>query len=136
MSDEKTVFVGSPSMFRNNPIGFVATVLLCFVIVGIPIMLIWYIRCRSTELTITDRRTKLHRGWLSRSITEVWHRDVRNVQLSQTLFQRILDTGRLGISSAAQSTIEIDVSGLSGPYNIKKMIDKFRMETSAESTAA
>lgn len=129
MSDEKTIFVGSPSMFRNHPLGFVLAALACCVVVGIPILLVWYIRCRSTELTVTDRRTKLHRGWLSRSITEVWHRDVRNVQLSQTLFQRIFDTGRIGISSAAQSSIEIDVAGLRGPDDIKKLIDRYRLES-------
>ncbi|MGB7328021.1 MAG: PH domain-containing protein [Rubripirellula sp.] len=126
MSDEETVFVDSPSMFRNNPIGFVVTMILCLVGVGIPIVLVWYLRCRSTELTITNLRTRLHRGWLSRSITEVWHRDVRNVQLDQTFFQRILDTGRIGVSSAAQSGIEIDVSGLRGPDKIKDIIDKYR----------
>ncbi|TWU59343.1 Bacterial membrane flanked domain protein [Rubripirellula tenax] len=126
MSDEETVFVDSPSMFRNNPIGFVVTLILCLVGVGIPILLVWYVRCRSTELTITNLRTRLHRGWLSRSITEVWHRDVRNVQLDQTFFQRILDTGRIGVSSAAQSGIEIDVSGLRGPDKIKGIIDSYR----------
>ena len=126
--DEETIFVDSPSMFRNNPIGFAVTLLLCLVGVGIPILLVWYIRCRSTELTITNLRTRLHRGWLSRSITEVWHRDVRNVQLDQTFFQRMFDTGRIGISSAAQSGIEIDVSGLQGPDKIKSIIDRYRAQ--------
>jgi uncharacterized membrane protein YdbT with pleckstrin-like domain len=73
----------------------------------------------------------LHRGWLSRSITEVWHRDVRNVQLTQSLFQRIFDTGRIGISSAAQSGIEIDVAGLRNPDKIKSIIDKYRIQAAA-----
>jgi len=124
--DEKTLYVASPSMFRNNPLGFVVTCLLCLVVIGIPIMIVWYIRCRSTELTVTDLRTQLHRGWLSRSITEVWHRDVRNVQLTQTFFQRLFDTGRIGISSSGQSGIEIDVTGLNDVDEIKQLIDRHR----------
>ncbi|MGB7347741.1 MAG: PH domain-containing protein [Pirellulaceae bacterium] len=123
---EKTVYVASPSMFRNQPFAFVLTCLLCCVGVGIPIMLVWWIRSKSTELTVTDKRTRLHRGWLSRSITEVWHRDVRNVQLHQSFFQRIFDTGRIGVSSAGQDGIEIDVSGLRNPDQIKGIIDEHR----------
>jgi len=126
MSQEETVFVDSPSMFRNHPFGFVVSLLLCLVVVGIPILIVWYFRARATELTITDKRTRLHRGLLSRSITEVWHRDVRNVQLDQTFLQRILDTGRIGISSAAQAGIEIDVCGMRSPDKIKNLIDGYR----------
>lgn len=113
-------------MFRNHPIGFTLSILLSPVGVGLVILGVWYLRARSTELTVTNLRTRLHQGWFSRSITEVWHRDIRNVQLSQTFAQRILGTGRIGISSSGQAGIEIDVSGLRDPDEIKKLIDKYR----------
>ncbi|MGI9466800.1 MAG: PH domain-containing protein, partial [Rubripirellula sp.] len=97
--------------------------------IGIPVLVIWFFRCRSTELTVTDLRTRLHRGWLSRSITEVWHRDVRNVQIEQTFFQRILGVGSIGVSSAAQSSIEIEVSGMRDVDKIKGIIDKNRISS-------
>lgn len=125
-TDEQVLYVDSPSMFRNRPVVFALVSLACLVGLGLPVLAIWYLRCRSTELTVTNRRLKLHRGWISRSITEVWHRDVRNVQIEQSLFQRIFNTGRLGISSAAQSGIEIDVSGLKDPMKIKQLIDHHR----------
>lgn len=124
--NEETLYVASPSMFRNHPLGFVVSVILCPVVIGIVIFVIWYLRARSTELTVTNMRTRLHEGWLSRSITEVWHRDIRNVQLTQTVAQRIFGTGRIGISSSGQSGIEIDVSGLRDPDQIKALIDKYR----------
>jgi hypothetical protein len=58
--------------------------------------------------------------------TEVWHRDIRNVQLTQTFFQRILSTGRIGIGSSASSGMEIDVAGLRDPDEIKTLIDRHR----------
>ena len=127
MSSETCLFVASPSMFRNRPFSFVLVCLLSLAGVGLPFLIVWFFRCRSTELTVTDLRTRLHRGWLSRSITEVWHRDVRNVQIEQTLFQRILGVGRIGVSSAAQSSIEIEVSGLRNVDKIKGIIDKNRI---------
>ena len=132
LNEEKTLYSDSPSMFRNRPIAFAIVVLLSIVGIGLPILLVWWLRCRSTELTITEKRTKLHEGWLSRSITEVWHRDVRNVQLHQSLFQRLMGTGRIGVSSAAQSGIEIDVSGLKDPLEIKRIIDEYRSGTAGQ----
>jgi len=127
MSSETCLLVASPSMFRNRPVSFILVCALSLVGVGIPILVIWFFRCRSTELTVTDLRTRLHRGWLGRSITEVWHRDVRNVQIEQTFFQRILGVGRIGVSSAAQSSIEIEVSGMRNVDKIKEIIDKNRI---------
>lgn len=124
--NEETLYVASPSMFRNHPIGFVLTLILSLVGVGLVIFLVWYLRARSTELTVTNLRTRLHRGWLSRQISEVWHRDIRNVQLNQTLMQRLLGTGRIGISSSGTSGLEIDVGGLRGVDGIKSLIDKYR----------
>ena len=132
MSDEETLYVASPSMFRNHPFGFVLTLVLCLVGVGLIIFAVWYLRARSTELTVTNLRTRLHRGWISRSITEVWHRDIRNVQLTQTFAQRVLGTGRLGISSSGQAGIEIDVSGLRDPDHVKNLIDKYRSEAKSK----
>jgi len=129
MSSETCLLVASPSMFRNRPFSFVLVCLLSLVGIGIPILVIWFFRCRSTELTVTDLRTRLHRGWLSRSITEVWHRDVRNVQIEQTFFQRVLGVGSIGVSSAAQSSIEIEVSGMRNVDKIKGIIDKNRISS-------
>jgi len=127
MSSETRIYVASPSMFRNRPISFAVVCLLSLVGIGLPILIVWFFRCRSTELTVTDMRTRLHRGWLSRSITEVWHRDVRNVQIEQTFFQRLLGVGQIGVSSAAQSGIEIEVSGMRDVDKIKGIIDKNRV---------
>ena len=130
MADEETLYVDSPSMMRNHPIGFFVACLLVPIGVGAVILLVWYIRARSTELTITNLRSRLHKGWLSREITEVWHRDIRNVQLTQSFPQRMLGTGRIGISSSGQDGIEIEAVGFKNPDEIKHLIDQYRREAS------
>lgn len=124
---EETIFYEeNPSMFRNHPVAFCGTCLLCIVGIGLIIFLFWWIQCKGTTLTVTRDYTRLRKGILSKSITEVWHRDVRNVQLNQTFFQRLFDVGTLGISSAGQSGIEISVSGLPDPDGVKALIDRHR----------
>ena len=125
-NDEVTLYSASPSMFRNNPVMFVVCILLSLVVIGLIILLVWYLRCYGTRLTITNKRTKLRTGILSKQINEVYHRDVRNVRLSQTFLQRIFDVGSLEISSAGQADVEIAVSGMPSPEKMKAIIDEHR----------
>ena len=125
-NEEVTLYDENPSMFRNRPVEFIVTALLCIIGVGLVIFLIWWLRCKGTQLTITSDRTRLRKGILSKSITEVWHQDVRNVQLNQTFFQRLLGVGSLGISSAGQAGLEISVSGIPDPEQVKDLIDQHR----------
>lgn len=118
-------------MFRNHPIGFVITLLLCLVGIGLIIMFFWWLDCKGTHLKVTDRRTTLRKGIFSKSITEVWHRDVRTVNLYQSFLQRIFGVGQIGVSSAGQGDVEISVSGLPDPDKIKAAIDSRRHTTVA-----
>ena len=123
---EKVLYEAHPSMFRNHPISFVLTVLLCLVGVGFIIFFFWWLDSIGTTLIVTDERTTLKKGVLSKSIDEVWHRDVRNVQLYQSFGQRIFGVGKLGISSAGQGGMEIEVSGIPDPEDVKRLIDESR----------
>jgi uncharacterized membrane protein YdbT with pleckstrin-like domain len=100
----------------------------CAILSGIGIVsyIIWWLRCKATTLTVTTNRTSCRRGILSKSISEVWHQDVRNVQLDQTFMQRVLDVGTIGVSSAAQSGLEIEVRGIPDPDRVKQLIDEHR----------
>ena len=125
-SGERVLYAASPAMFRNSPILFVLSLILCLVVVGIVILLVWYLRCKGTQLTVTNKRTTLRTGILSKHINEVFHRDVRNVRLSQSFWQRILGVGSLELSSAGQSDVEISVSGMPDPEKVKSLINKYR----------
>jgi uncharacterized membrane protein YdbT with pleckstrin-like domain len=117
-----------PAMFRNNPLGFALAVVLCFVLVGFVILFVWWLQCQATTLTVTQERTILRKGLLSKSTTEVWHEDVRNVQISQGLLQRLLGVGTVGISSAGQSGVEILAVGIPEPENVRRIIDRYKRE--------
>ncbi len=147
---EKVLYEAHPSMFRNHPLWFIGLILLCLVgfalpflpfitsgmtkfveilvpmVIGLICFGVWWLKCKGTTVTVTSERTSCRRGILSKSITEVWHQDIRNVQLDQSLIQRILDVGTIGISSAGQSGLEISVSGIPNPDKIKQLIDQYR----------
>ncbi|HMP78508.1 MAG TPA: PH domain-containing protein [Pirellulaceae bacterium] len=125
-SAEITRYDESPSMFRNQPILFVACVLLCLVLIGIPILFFWWFNCKGTRLTITNKRVTLRRGIFSKDISEVRHADIKHFQITQTFFQRIFDVGSVAISSAGQAGVEIFVSGVPRPNDIRAIVNSHR----------
>ena len=82
----------------------------------------WLLQCVTTELTISGDRIDFQSGVLSRFSSELRIADVRNIQVSQGIVQRILGAGTIGISSSGQAGIEILMPGLFKPDSIVKMI--------------
>ena len=155
VSGEQVLYEAHPSMFRNHPFWFIGLVILSLfgfalpflpiptsgmakaveiivpMIIGAICFFVWWLKVKGTTLTVTTERTSCRRGLLSKNITEVWHQDIRNVQLDQTFLQRILDVGTMGISSAGQSGLEISVKGIPDPDRIKQLIDQHRRREEA-----
>jgi uncharacterized membrane protein YdbT with pleckstrin-like domain len=122
-----TLYKNSPSMFRNSPLGFIVLLVASVPFVfGIPFMLFWWLKCKGTVLTVTDEKTILRKGIFSKHENEVYHADVRNVQVKQNLFQRMFGVGTVGIASAGHAGMEIEVSGIPSPGKIKDIINNNR----------
>ena len=124
---EETLLEAHPAMFRNNPVGFVLSVILVAAAgVGLVILGIWWLHTKAATLTVTNKRTIQRTGLFSRKTTEVLHRDVRNIEIDQSISQRMFGVGRIGIASAGQSGIEIQFSGIRDPDGVKALIDCYR----------
>jgi hypothetical protein len=77
---EITEYEAHPAMFRSQPIAFIFTILLCFAMIGFIPLIIWWLQTRGTTLTVTNKKTILRKGILSKTTTEVRHQDVRNIR--------------------------------------------------------
>ena len=87
----------------------------------------WWMRFTvARSLWISNKRTIERRGLLSRSINEVMHDHVLNIQVRQSFIQRVFGIGSIGISSAGQEGIEIFMKDLPRPDDIKRTIDLYR----------
>jgi len=87
----------------------------------------WWISAHMwIKLSISNKRTVQHEGIVTRRTSEVLHDHVRNVEIEQGFIQRILGTGSIGISSAGQDDIEIQVKDIPNPYKVKELIDLYR----------
>ena len=161
-TDEEVVAVVRQAMFRAHPFLYSGLVLLIvagtvgaglaaasvvgawlvpagLIVAGVGALALlgwWLAPHRWTKLVITNRRTIRQEGIVMRKTSEVLHHHVVNVVIEQSLLQRLLGVGYLGIDTAGQaagtgpgssSNIEIEVSDIPQPYEVKKLIDRFRL---------
>lgn len=110
-----------PAMFRNNPLGFILAVVLIPVAIGIIILMVWYLKCKSTRLDFIGDDLVLERGLLSKNRTELDVNRIRTVNVYQSFFNRIFGVGRISIYTAGDDP-EIDVKGLPNPHDLRELI--------------
>ncbi|MEM1061467.1 MAG: PH domain-containing protein [Planctomycetota bacterium] len=145
---EEVLLVVRPAMFRSRPLstlgvgllilggvagtiallggGPVAALGLIPIGVGLAIVFSWYLETMSTKLVVTDDRTTLSQGIFSRDGNEVQHDDVRNIQVEQNVFERMMDVGRIKISSAGQGDVEIDARHMPDPTDVAAIVRRYQ----------
>jgi uncharacterized membrane protein YdbT with pleckstrin-like domain len=91
---------------------------LAVVIVGLGVLAWVYVKIKSTEVAITNKRIILKQGFISRSTVEINLSKVESVQVDQSLAGRALDFGTLLISGTGTSVAPI--YGVAGPLEFRK----------------
>lgn len=86
----------------------------------------WWLVRAFTTVTVTTKRTVHRVGIISRDSSEVQHDHVRNLQINQSILERILGIGDIAISSSGQDAREIEAMGVPDPERIAKVIRKYQ----------
>ena len=86
----------------------------------------WRITAGGEALEITNKRTMGRTGILSRTTSDVMHRDIRNIQVRQSFAERLMGVGEICISSAAEDDHEILMKGIPKPNRVREIIDLYR----------
>ncbi len=124
---EEVLLKANPAMFRSNPIGFICSVILIAAFgLGLVILFVWWLKCKTRTITITNKRTTVREGLISKNTSEILHSHIQNIQVIQGVLDRIFGVGTLAISSAAQSDMELSFPGLAHPEKIRSLIDEHR----------
>lgn len=120
---EKILYQAHPPMFRNNPFGFVISVLLIGTAVGLLILLVWWIRSRSERLTVTTEELRYERGILWKTYNEVRLSGIRSIRVRQSLFQRVFGTGDIDVFTAGDLP-EVEVRGIPDPHEVRELVSE------------
>ncbi len=82
---------------------------------------------RWDRLRITTHRCIDERGIVMRSTSEVLHSHVRNLRITQSIWQRIVGIGDVEIDSAAgDGQADITIRNVPDPDGIKRLVDRHR----------
>ncbi len=118
VADEKIVYVGHVSLWSLWLLIVVGFVLLAAFGLGLIFWLVAYVKYKSTELAITNRRVIAKFGFISRRTIEINIAKVESIQVDQGILGRILDFGTLVISGAGNP--QAPIPGISDPMAFRK----------------
>ena len=110
-----------PVMFKNNPIGFIISLLLIPVFgIGLLILLGWHLQNKASKLTVNENEILYEKGLLSKERSEVNISSVRTTKVKQSFFNRIFGVGAIEIYTAGDSP-EINAVGMPDPNRIREL---------------
>ncbi len=111
-----------PAMFKNNPIGFIVSLLLIPVFgLGLLILLWWYLQCKGSLLTVKEHDILYEQGLLSKNRAEFSIAGIRTVRVNQSFFNRIFGVGTIQIYTAGDKP-EIEAKGMPDPNRVRELI--------------
>jgi uncharacterized membrane protein YdbT with pleckstrin-like domain len=140
--DGNLLYSENPKMARNRPIWFILYMILnvgglvaairfdqqSYQIVGlvfwlgtIIMFLVWYLRIKSTKVTVTKYNILIEKGLLSKHRREVAIEKVRTVDVKQGFIDRILGVGDIEVYTAGDQ-FEFEVKGLPNPNKIWELV--------------
>ena len=98
---------------------------LCFFFLIVPPIIAWCRRA-STVLRVYTNRVTLERGLLSKCYQDYLARDIRSIDVDQSLLARMVGIGDITISTAATVEGSEKIEGIPNPKGIRELILKQR----------
>lgn len=120
IADERVIHLGNISLWSLFiPIGL-GVVTLPLYGIGLIFLLVAYVRYKTTELAITNKRVIAKFGLIQRSTVEIGMDKIESVQVHQSIIGRIFDYGTLVVAGAG--TPQAPIPGISNPIGFRKAI--------------
>lgn len=118
VKDEKLVHVGHISKWSLWHLIFFGVVLLPAFGLGLVLLAIAYVRYKSVELAVTNRRVIVKHGFIRRQTVEMNLNKVESIQVEQGLLGRAFDFGTLVVSGTGSS--HAPLAGIADPMGFRK----------------
>ncbi|MDB5802086.1 MAG: hypothetical protein JWL63_3025 [Rhodocyclales bacterium] len=116
--DEKVLHVGHISMWFLTPYILGGLLLLPLFGAGLLVWLVGYIRYKTTELAITNKRVIVKLGFIKRKTVEINLSKVESIQVDQGLWGRVFDFGSLVITGSGTS--QAPLHAISDPMGFRR----------------
>lgn len=109
---------------------WVALILLGIIVVGVFIFLTAWIKMKTTDFAVTNRRVILKTGWLNRRTHELAVESVEGVSLDQSIVARLFGYGRVVVTGTGDAVIAFPP--MANPVGFRRAIEAARADCGGE----
>ena len=121
---EEKIWEGHPSVLYY--LGYWIFGILLLPLFGLGLILIIYaiLDHKNKIFTHTNLRVMAKVGIISRKTHEVTIRDIRSINMKQSIIERIFGIGSVQVASAGTGSVEVEFKGIRNPVEVKDHIRK------------
>jgi len=127
VKDERIVHLGHISLWSLSHLIALGIILLPALGLGLLLLIKAYVRYKTTELAITNKRVIVKFGFIRRSTVEININKVESIQVDQEILGRLFNFGTLVIAGAG--TTQAPIPGISRPMDFRKAFIEAQEQT-------
>jgi uncharacterized membrane protein YdbT with pleckstrin-like domain len=107
------------------------TTILVFVVLSAVVILVGFLWRLTTTYTITSQRLTIRRGILSRHLQQTRVERVQNVNVDQSIVDRLMRVGQVDFDTAGTDDSDFTFRGVAGPDAVVRAVDEAHREREA-----
>ena len=124
LPDNETIEMEISFHWTHTLVAWLYLLALGWLVIGIFLFISMYLERWTTERALTNRRLILKRGFIRRKTEEISFNRVEEVNLSQSILQRILGSGDIKVAGTGAG--EIALKNIDDPLDVQKKINELR----------
>ena len=106
-------------------------VLVALAVLGLAV-LAGFVRRVATTYSITNQRLHIRRGIVARRVQQTRIERVQNVDVSQSVLERVLQVGKVDFDTAGTDDSDFTFAGVSQPEDVMEAVEQAQHEARAE----
>ena len=124
LPDNETIEMEISFHWTHTLVAWLYLLVLGWLIIGVFLFISMYLEKWTTERALTNRRLILKRGFIRRKTEEISFNRVEEVNLSQSILQRILGSGDIKVTGTGAG--EIMLKNIDDPLDVQKRVNELR----------
>lgn len=124
LPDNETIEIEISFHWTHTLVAWLYLLVLGWLLIGIFLFISMYFEKWTTERALTNRRLILKRGFIRRKTEEISFNRVEEVNLSQSILQRILGSGDIKVTGTGAG--EIMLKNIDDPLDVQKRVNELR----------
>ena len=124
LPDNETIEMEISFHWTHTLVAWLYLLVLGWLIIGIFLFISMYLEKWTTERALTNRRLILKRGFIRRKTEEISFNRVEEINLSQSILQRILGSGDIKVTGTGAG--EIMLKNIDDPLEVQKKVNELR----------